>query len=104
MTNKQKIGLLFGIAAVGTGVFLWFKTQAPKFKILDLNQHDQTVKWQYGKITNVAQVGLNNTYSSTPNSDFYVNVASIEEDGKTVGFRFNFLGKDGREPHFVYFE
>ena len=104
MTNKQKIGLILGLAAIGSGVYIWYKKQPPKFKILEFNNYDRTVKWQYGSITNIAQAGQNNTYSSTPNSDFYINVASIEQDDKIVGIRFNFLGKDGREPHFVYFE
>jgi hypothetical protein len=104
MTGKQKFGLAFGLGLIGSAAYLWYKNQPPKFRILECNSQDKQVKWQYGRIVNVAHAGQNNTYSNGDSSDFYVNVGSIEQEGKVVGIRFNFLGKDNREPYFVYFE
>ncbi len=103
MNNRQRLGLLVGVGAAATGVYFWYNNRMPKFQILEFNNRDKTVKWQYGQITNVAKAGQNDTYSSSPNSDFFVNVGSIENNGEVIGIRFNFLGKDTREPKFIYF-
>jgi hypothetical protein len=104
MTNKQRLGLVLGLAAVATGAYLWYKNQPPKFKILETNNRDKTVKWQYGRVINVTQAGQSNTYSNNAGSDFFIHVGPIEEASKAIGVHFNFLGKDEREPIFVYFE
>lgn len=104
MTSKQKFGLIVAASALAAGAFVWYKNRAPKFKILSFNNQERTVKWQYGSIVNVSHAGQNATYSSEPNSNFFVNVAPITNDGKDVGIRFNFLGNDTRDPEFIYFE
>ena len=104
MKNKNKLALAFGLGVLGGIAYFWYKNQAPKFKILECNNEDQTVHWQYGSLVNVAYAGQNNTYSNSESSDFYVNVGPIHHNEQVVGVRFNFLGKDNREPYFVYFE
>ncbi len=100
---RKRFGLILGLAAVAGGAYIWYKNRKPEFNILEFNNGDKTVKWQYGTITNIARAGQNDTYSSSPNSDFFVNVGSIENEGEIIGIRFNFLGKDDREPKFIYF-
>jgi hypothetical protein len=104
MTKKQKFWFALGLGAIGVGAYVWYKNRAPQFKIIEFNQKEKSVKWQYGTLINISKAGQNNTYSNTPNSDFYVNVGPIEQEGKVIGMRFNFLGKDVREPQFVYFQ
>jgi hypothetical protein len=101
MTKKQ-VGFILGLAAAA-GVYWWYTSKAPQFKVIEFDAESKNVKWQYGSLTNISQAGQNNTYSSSPNSDFYVNVSPIEENNKVIGVRFSFLGKDQREPQFVYF-
>lgn len=105
MNNKQKFGLFVGLAAIATGGYIWYKNRPPQFKILSFNNQEKTVKWQYGKIVNLTRAGQEKaTYSSSPNSDFYINVASIFNNEQVTGIRFNFLGKDNREPQFIDFD
>jgi hypothetical protein len=104
MTNKQRIGLILGLGAVAGGFYWWYKNQPPKFKILEFNNRERSIRWQYGNITNITRAGQSSVYSDHPHSDFFVNVGPIEEGGKVVGLHFNFLGKDNREPQFVYFD
>ena len=103
MTNRQRLGLFIGITATLGGAYYWYKNRKPQFKILEFNNQARTVKWQYGKITNIAKAGQNDTYSSSPDSDYFVNVDAIRNEKEVIGIRFNFLGKDNREPKFVYF-
>ncbi|TAE73391.1 MAG: hypothetical protein EAZ85_07145 [Bacteroidetes bacterium] len=104
MTKKQKIVFLVGLGVAGAAAYIWYKNKPPQFKIIDFNQKDKSVKWQYGNLVNISKAGQNNTYSNSNESDFYVNVGPIEQEGSVVGMRFNFLGKDQREPQFVYFQ
>lgn len=104
MKLKNKTLLAFGLGVAGAAAYFWYKNQPPAFKVLEVDSETQTVKWQYGKIVNMAHAGQNNTYSNSETSDFYVNVSAIEHNGNAVGIRFNFLGKDTRSPYFVYFE
>ncbi len=103
-STKRKLGIVLGLAVAGVGVYLWYKNRTPNFKIIETNPQDKSVRWQYGSIINLSRAGQNNTYSNAPQSDFYVNVSPIEREGEVVGMRFNFLGKDQREPQLVYFE
>lgn len=103
MNTRQQLGLFLGLAAVAAGGYVWYRNQKPKFQILEFNHQDRNVTWQYGSIVQISQAGQNQTYSSSPNADYYVNVSSLEEKGEIIGLRFNFLGKDDREPKFVYF-
>ncbi|NJL11730.1 MAG: hypothetical protein HC913_01010 [Microscillaceae bacterium] len=99
----KRFGLFLGLAAIAGGAYVWYKNRKPEFKILEFNNKEKTVKWQYGTVTNLSRAGQNDTYSSSPNSDFFVNVGSIENEGDVIGIRFNFLGKDNREPKYIYF-
>lgn len=103
MTKQKSLGLILG-AGVALGVaYLWYKNRLPKFRIIEFNHKDKTIKWQYGQGIYMAQAGQNNAYNSRAKSDFYVNVDTIEDSGKAIGMRFTFLGKDQRAPKFVYF-
>ncbi len=104
MSKKQNFGLFVLAGALAAGVYIWYKGKKPTFQILEFDNRDQSVKWQYGKIINVVKAGQEDTYRSSPDSDFFVNVAPIEEKDQIIGIRFNFLGKDTREPRFVYFQ